>query len=256
MGLMRSLLELVLLSLLLRAGQVQAEERFPFQPQYVEMLAASPVPVRVIDKDQELPEKLTKTLSKVSDKIRSMENNLNEFTEEHDQDHSGIIKKKWEEHIKAPASSPTPYPSPQDDLSRDTSNRRAEKDMNTIDNYIHLDNEILETSKNDITKASPVDDNEAHSSLEILKDDISESSANASWTLETSTDDITESEEGSDYETDTSQEEQEYEYEKEENISEEETAESDFDTTKRTTEEATEEYHSVLDSNEDYEYGD
>ena len=55
--LMRSLLELVLLSLLLRAGQVQAEERFPFQPQYVEMLAASPVPVRVIDKDQELPEK-------------------------------------------------------------------------------------------------------------------------------------------------------------------------------------------------------
>ena len=74
--------------------------------------------------------------------------------------------------------------------------------MNTIDNYIHLDNEILETSKNDITKTSPVDDNdEAHSSLgkyirldnemgpklseilEILKDDISESSANASWTL-------------------------------------------------------------------------
>merc|ERR1711874_882953 len=215
MGLMRSLLELVLLSLLLRAGQVQAEERFPFQPQYVEMLAASPVPVRVIDKDQELPEKLTKTLSKVSDKIRSMENNLNEFTDEHDQDHSGIIKKKWEEHINAPAASPTPYPL-QDDLSRDTSNRRTEKDMNTIDNYIHLDNEILETS----------------------------------------TDDITESEEGSDYETDTSEEEQEYEYEKEENISEEETAESDFDTTKRTTEEATEEYHSVLDSNEDYEYDD
>ena len=76
------------------------------------------------------------------------------------------------------------------------------------------------------------------------------------YILETSTDDITESEEGSDYETDTSQEEQEYEYEKEENISEEETAESDFDTTKRTTEEATEEYHSVLDSNEDYEYDD
>ena len=145
--------------------------------------------------------RLTKTLSKVSDKIRSMENNLNEFTEEHDQDHSGIIKKKWEEHINAPAASPTPYPL-QDDLSRDTSNRRAEKDMNTIDNYIHLDNEILETSKNDITKTSPVDDNdEAHSSLgnyirldnemgpklseilEILKDDISESSANASWTL-------------------------------------------------------------------------
>merc|ERR1711874_171828 len=195
MGLMRSLLELVLLSLLLRAGQVQAEERFPFQPQYVEMLAASPVPVRVIDKDQELPEKLTKTLSKVSDKIRSMENNLNEFTGEHDQDHSGIIKKKWEEHINTPAASPTPYPL-QDDLSRDTSNRRTEKDMNTIDNYIHLDNEILETSKNDITKTSPVDDNdEAHSSLE------------------TSTDDITESEEGSDYETDTSEEEQEYEYE-------------------------------------------
>ena len=130
-----------------------------------------------------------------------MENNLNEFTEEHDQDHSGIIKKKWEEHIKAPAASPTPYPL-QDDLSRDTSNRRTEKDMNTIDNYIHLDNEILETSKNDITKTSPADDNdEAHSSLgkyirldnemgpklseilEILKDDISESPANATWTL-------------------------------------------------------------------------
>ena len=54
---MRSLLEVVLASLLLPAGQVLAEERYPFNPQYVEILADSPVPVQVMDRDQELPEK-------------------------------------------------------------------------------------------------------------------------------------------------------------------------------------------------------
>ena len=37
--------------------------------------------------------RLTNTLSRVSDKIRHMENNLNHFTEQHDQDHAGLIKK-------------------------------------------------------------------------------------------------------------------------------------------------------------------
>ena len=54
---MRSLLEVVLASLLLPAGHVLAEERYPFNPQYVEILADSPVPVQVMDRDQELPEK-------------------------------------------------------------------------------------------------------------------------------------------------------------------------------------------------------
>ena len=55
--LMRSLLEVVLASLLLPAGHILAEERYPFHPQYVEILADSPVPVQVMDRDQELPEK-------------------------------------------------------------------------------------------------------------------------------------------------------------------------------------------------------
>ena len=47
----------VLVSLLLSAGQVLARERYPFHPQYVQILPDSPLQVQVIDKDHELPEK-------------------------------------------------------------------------------------------------------------------------------------------------------------------------------------------------------
>ena len=87
--------------------------------------------------------RLTNTLSRVSDKIRHMENNLNHFTEEHDQDHAGLIKKKWEEHNKASVffddqdsayssgrqtnlANQDPLSRPNDNLDQDLSNGHVE----------------------------------------------------------------------------------------------------------------------------------
>ena len=113
--------------------------------------------------------RLTKTLSKVSDKLLRMESHLNDFTDNHDHDHASVINKKWEEHDPTVFSRDPPKVSintegdsssssvatvdrlnqqidvVDQDLSNGNINENKSQhvDTTTIGNYIPLDNDVV-----------------------------------------------------------------------------------------------------------------
>ena len=101
-----------------------------------------------------------------------MENHLNDFTHNHDQDHASVINKKWEEHDPTnqdPTKASINTVATNDHLNQQVDvvdqdlsngnvneNKSEHVDSTTIGNYIRLDNdvvaklsEIVETFKED-----------------------------------------------------------------------------------------------------------
>ena len=108
----------------------------------------------------------TKTLSKVSDKILRMENHLNDFTQNHDQDLASVINKKWEEHrqtsfsqdpAKVSTTNEPSFTATNDHLNQQidvvdqdlsngniNENKSEHVETSTTGNYIRLDNDVVE----------------------------------------------------------------------------------------------------------------
>ena len=92
-----------------------------------------------------------------------MENHLNDFTQNHDQDHASVINKKWQEHRqtsfrqdpgKVSTNTEPSFTATNDDLDQqidvvdqDLSNGNINEkhvDTSTTGNYIRLDNDVVE----------------------------------------------------------------------------------------------------------------
>merc|ERR1712025_1183986 len=193
----------------------------------------------------------------------------------------------WEEHNKASVffdDQDSAYSSGrqtnlanQDPLSRPNDNLDQDLSNGHVEAHDQAGGVSIGTYTTNISKSqnqNHAGDAEDIRTIETFKEDLTTTSSDISTdttdTHKTSNDDITEKEEGSDYEDETSTDEHEYEIEEDEEEEEEEeedeeeedeeeildetleTESNNFDTT----EEATEEYHLVRDSNEDYDQED